>query len=605
MLVERPCNVKGPQALSLFIATLETTRYNRRLQPLAILFGAAFTTAVCLSSGTLLLRERCTDPGIRFVTGAAVLSAAIFTLCAAGLAYPSAFLCLGAAIIVLGRRWGKAPVLFESRWWWLAFAPFLILYLSNAMAPEISYDGSRYHLGLVGRYLREHGFHPVTDTFYAALSQGVEMLYLFAYAFGRHSAAAMVHFAFLLALTWQMISWSRRAGVPLVGVCAAFLVFASPVVGVDGTSAYNDVAVAAIAFTLFHLLENCDHRPSARLLAAIGLTAGFAYAAKYTAAVAIPYAMAVVAWRTRRWAPVVIVAACAGAVGVPWVLKDWLWYRNPFAPFFNHAFPNPLVSSSFEADYLRNMQHYNLASRWEIPLQVTVHGSLSGLLGPVFLLAPLALFALRRKDGRRLLFAAAVFGSTWFFNISTRFLIPALPFVALAMCLVLVRWPRVALAVMAIHAVLSWPDVVKRYCRFDAWHLAKVTYREALRIKPEDGFLESNLPLYGAARLIERATPPGATVFAQTPIPEAYTSRHIQIGFQAEPNIRSRGILWSSLDAPAPARAEAARQLRQRGIDYLLMIDGEYGADVLHQSAADWGMREVGDYKGARLYQLP
>src|SRR6185369_14467777 len=80
-----------------------------------------------------------------------------------------------------------------------AFAVYFLLYFFNSMAPEISYDGSRYHLGLVSRYLREHGFQRITDNLYASLSQGIEMLYLYAFAFGRHSATAMLHFAFLLA----------------------------------------------------------------------------------------------------------------------------------------------------------------------------------------------------------------------------------------------------------------------------------------------------------------------------------------------------------------------------------------------------------------------
>ena len=133
-----------------------------------------------------------------------------------------------------------------------------MLYLANAMAPEVSPDGAGYHLGLVARYLREHGFVRITDNLYAAMPAGVEMLFLFAFAFGRHSAAALVHFAFLLALVWQVFSYGRRRGFPVAGASAALLVFASPVVGIDGTSAYNDVAVAAIAFTLFHLLQIWD-----------------------------------------------------------------------------------------------------------------------------------------------------------------------------------------------------------------------------------------------------------------------------------------------------------------------------------------------------------
>ena len=46
----------------------------------------------------------------------------------------------------------------------------------------------------------------------------------------------------------------------------------------------------------------------------------------------------------------------------------------------------------------------------EIPVEATLRGErLTGLLGPVFLLLPFALLALKRRDGRRLLLAGAVF----------------------------------------------------------------------------------------------------------------------------------------------------------------------------------------------------
>ena len=107
----------------------------------------------------------------------------------------------------------------------------------------------------------------------------------------------MVHLAFLLALTSRMFAYGKRAGFPVAGACAGLLVFASPVVGIDGTSAYNDVAVAAIAFTVFYLLQIWDEQRSTRLLIAIGLTAGFAYATKYTAGTAVIYAIDLVAGR--------------------------------------------------------------------------------------------------------------------------------------------------------------------------------------------------------------------------------------------------------------------------------------------------------------------
>jgi hypothetical protein len=41
---------------------------------------------------------------------------------------------------------------------------------------------------------------------------------------------------------------------------------------------------------------------------------------------------------------------------------------------------------------------------------------------------------------------------------------------------------------------------------------------------------------YDVARMIDRSTPPGATVFTYRPIPEAYTSRRVLVGYQAEQN---------------------------------------------------------------------
>ena len=81
------------------------------------------------------------------------------------------------------------------------------------LAPEISPDGSGYHLGNVVRMWRNHGFDWGYPSMYAYLSQGTEMLFLFAFSFGRHSAAALVHFAWLCTLPLLMVCWGRRFGI--------------------------------------------------------------------------------------------------------------------------------------------------------------------------------------------------------------------------------------------------------------------------------------------------------------------------------------------------------------------------------------------------------
>lgn len=512
------------------------------MQALSILFGAAFTVIVSLALGGLLLGDACREWPARFISGAAVLSTLVFLLCAAQLAYPGAFLLLGAT--ACGARWGRRvrlPTLPDlpktHRILIFFFILYFILYFFSAMAPESSPDGVLYHLGFVARYFREHGFHRIDWNMYASLSEGMEMLFLFAFAFGRHSAASMVHFAFTTALAWQMFLYGKRQGFPVVGGCGALLVFASPIVGIDGTSAYNDVAVAAVAFTLFYLLQVSDEVKSPRLWIAIGLLAGFCYAVKYTAWPAIPYALALILWKTRRIKSAAIVAVAASLMIVPWLAKNWLWLQNPVAPFYNKYFPNPYVTVAFEESYRKDLQTYDLTSRSQIPMAVTTSGSLGGLLGPIFLLSPLALLALRRRHGRQLLLAAAVFGCNYFTNISPRFLIAPLPFIALAMALAFSAIPQLMLAMVIVHAIVSWPTYIPKYSAPYAWHLTKVPYREALRLKNVDEYLSSHVFDYGVEQIVEHFTAPGAVVFTYRPIPEAYTSRKILVNYESAGNI--------------------------------------------------------------------
>jgi uncharacterized membrane protein YGL010W len=531
-------------------------------EALSIWFGAGFTIVVSLALGSLVCGKSNKDWPVRFVAGAAVLNLAVFFLCCAQSAYPLVFAILGVGTlgVWIWRSKPRFQKLARSGNYLLAlvFALYFLLYFFNSMAPESSPDGAGYHLGFVSRYFREHGFHAITWNIYASLSEGAEMLFLFAFAFGKHSAAAMVHFAFLVALVWQMVVYSRRAGFPVLGMCAALLVFASPVVGIDASSAYNDVALACVAFTLFYLLQLWDAERSTRLLVLIGLVAGFGYAVKYTACLGVLYAIGFVAWKSRKVGHALacrmparaaaIVSACAAAMILPWMIKNWLWVQNPLSPFFNNIFPNAYVTSSFETGFRQDLATYDLPSRWMIPWAVTTSGRLAGVLGPVFLLAPIALLSLRFREGRQLLLAAAVFGATYFSNIGARFLIPPLPFVALAMMLALGNGAfgrTAALFLTLLHAAISWPPVVRKYAEPGVWALRNIPFRAALRLDPSEDYLKRRMVYFGIDQMIERSAAPGSTVFTYRGIPEAYTSRRILVDYESAENHSDGLTLWT------------------------------------------------------------
>ena len=140
----------------------------------------------------------------------------------------------------------------------VAFSCYFLVYFLNALAPEVSPDGAGYHLGNVARDLRQNGFVWSYRSMYSAFPQGMEMLFLVAFAFGRHSSAALVHFTFLAALPALIVCYGRRFGLIRAAAFAAVLVFASPLFGVVGTSAYNDVALVPCSFAVFYCLEVWD-----------------------------------------------------------------------------------------------------------------------------------------------------------------------------------------------------------------------------------------------------------------------------------------------------------------------------------------------------------
>ena len=528
-------------------------------QAIAALLGAGFTIAACYAAGLLLMDRLRVSAMLRrperlplaFTLGASALHLVVFVLLALNAAYWPVFVALLLLPIVQAFRAGLwRPQGFEvygvprslKLLAGTIAAAFFAVYFVYAWAPEHSPDGASYHLGLVARELRTHGFEKITTTIYAMLGQGVELIYLPAFAIGRHSAAALVHLGFAVSLGLSILAFGRRIGKPWAGATAALLTFLSPVFGIAASTAYIDAAAAAIVFAVFYWLEIWDQERSVndearRLLIPVGLLAGYAYAAKYTTFPIGIYALGFVVWRTRRWKPVILVTACAVLMAGPWIARNWLLYQNPVAPLENWLFRNPYTHVMFEQDYSAYLRKYAVVDMSRLPLDVTVGGEKTqGLIGPAFLLLPLGLFALRRRIGRHLWIAGLLVFSPYFANIGTRFLIPCLPFFSLSIALAFGEAPLLLGGLMLAHAILSWPTMIQRYADEHAWRLDRFPLRAALRRVEPDAFLTSVLPEYRAARMIDGNVPAGEGVLTQSGLPDAYIDREVRVSFQSASN---------------------------------------------------------------------
>jgi hypothetical protein len=460
----------------------------------ARIVSAAFALAICYALGfivTWLLRlqlRRIEQRVYSLLLGAAVTSLVIWCVGMLHALYRGVFAGLFvvsiAGAFAISRRGPNAEIpgsLTWSRWqrtlFFCIYFTFGLSYLLVALAPEASPDGSCYHLGLVSRALRQHAFTPLFTNSYTGMPQGAESIYLIAFAFGGHSAAALVHYAYWMLLPWIVLCLFQRMNRPSAGVVAAILLFTSPLVAMDGTSAYVDVFLMSTAVGAFALTELSIADTNLRFGVAAGVLAGFAMAIKYTAYPVPIYVAVSLAWtqrRSPRSALHLAMAALIGAVVVfsPWTIRNLLFYGNPVFPFANAIFTNPYVHPWSEHLYRINMRSYaGIHSLLQIPLELTVRGDLlQGLIGPVFLLLPIGLLAARFPQGRRMLLAGALLLAPYTQNIGARFFLPPLVFFTCALALalaefaaatVLIRNPRKTDAAMdtpRVGSAVSFPD---------------------------------------------------------------------------------------------------------------------------------------------------
>lgn len=529
--------------------------------------GAAFTGFSSFALGLCVVRKlrlpfsRLEEYLFAFLAGSAVLSLVIFAVVSVHAAYTPVIAgmglsCIGLWLIAFRRthRYIAAPGALPKVWFAFALIicfRFTLLYLSRAIGPEYSSDGSTYHLALVAEYLRKAHFPIITTNFYASLPEGLEMLFLAAFSIGRHSAAALVHLLFLFALSSAFILFGLRFQVAKAAIGAMVLFYLSPIVGFDASVAYNDVALAAATFATFYALQLwAARRENDRLLILAGLLAGFAGAIKYTGFFAPAFAIVFVIWVGRsdfkkyktRLAFVIVPAALLIS---PWLIKNAIEVHNPVSPFANRLFRNPYTHISFEEEYRANMTHHNGVTRAEIPLEVTFSGArLQGIIGPVFLLSPLALFALGSPVGRPLIFGFLFFFLPYFSNIGTRFLIPSLPFLCLALCMVLESWRACLVPVLALHFFLSWPETIESYAP-NTMGPGMPRWNEALRKLPEEQILETRLSGYAIAHYMDQHLPASAHILQFGGVPGAYMRQQIDGFYEGSKNEKASYLVWT------------------------------------------------------------
>jgi len=554
----------------------------------SILFGALFTLGSAYALGAGLSRRKPLPPEITLALGAVGLSFVVFAVLWCGWAKWWVFLAVGVAAMAWGRFpvWrGTGQAVSPSQ---AILLPYLVWYFVNALAPETTPDGITYHLGLPLEYLRAGGFGRHLS-FFSMIPQGMEMLFTMAFAFGKHSAAKLIEFAFFAATLPLIFRVGRQLELSnLASLVAATLYFCAPVSGITGSSSYNDAAGVFFLLATMYLLLDGRH------LLAAGALAGFCYAIKMPG-ILVPAGAILFALRRRKGAA--LVAAGAALAIAPWMIRSAILTGNPVAPLMNSLFPNPYFHVATEAELAGVLRTLGQVKPAQVPWELAFGDHLTGTFGPLFLALPVGLLALRRREGRWLWAAALALALPWITNTGARFLMPSVMLAGLALGMSLPR--PAAIAAIAIQAVACWPHVIDSWETRYAFRLHEFPLAAALRVEPEAEYCRRHLNEYNVAKMVERGTPPGSRTLALASVASAYLDRDVSVSWQsaeADQLLDTLRLAAIYEDAPdfdwkAEWRAQAVSVLRFR------MPEGY---------AAEWDISEVQIYSGDyRIFNSP
>jgi hypothetical protein len=277
---------------------------------------------------------------------------------------------------------------------------------------------------------------------------------------------------------------------------------------------------------------------------------------------------------------------------MPYLVRNAVWFQNPVAFFGNSVFRNPYFHISFEQDYARNLAHLNGLEWSGAPMQLTTGGpNVEGCLGAVFLLAPLALLGVLWPQTRFLLIAALATMVSFPAARSPRYLIPALPMIAIAMLFVIrrVRWSSAVLAAIVVaHLVTSWPTHLDRWYRHPGWHVAQIPWRVDTRKVSEDSWLLDHSEEYAITRRMDAAIPTSQSVFSMAcPGAKAYTDRDIIIVFQSARGEKLGDPMYSTWNSPNSGRERW--RFRFAPVDVREIRLEQQGASLVQQ----WSVNEV------------
>jgi hypothetical protein len=415
---------------------------------------------------------------------------------------------------------------------------YLLVNLIGALAPEVETDALVYHLYVPKVYIQNHRLVYIPYEFRAAFPLGMEMLFTLGMLLSDSILAKLIHFAFGVLSLLATYCFGRKYWGSRVGLLAAAVFYTVSVVAWSSTTAYTDLGTTFFSALEIFALVNWWHARRDRWLAVAATMCGLAMGTKYLGIFGLIILLAGIVLKSsfagRRDLPAVLrtmlITVFASALIVsPWLIKNYVFTRNPVYPLLNNVFKSPLmppINPTF--DRAKFGMGDNVFTKYVLsPWNMTFHSrNYGGAIGPIFLLFVPFLFAVRTDKVLKytLLFCALYF-ALWIISVPVmRYLMPAVPFLSVAVSYIIkemVSWDNIGnkvlsagvVGVTATTLLLSLPFFHPLWQ--EGWIpgiVQHVPYEVVLGTESREHYLSRYLSSYEVFQYMNRSLPPDARI---------------------------------------------------------------------------------------------
>jgi len=323
-----------------------------------------------------------------------------------------------------------------------ALSVFVTCIIVLASVPPVDRDALTHHLAVPTLYLKYGGLVEIPWVPFSYFPMNLDLIYLIPLYFGNDIIPKYIHFAFALLTGYLIFGYlKQRTGKNLYGLLGALLFISLPVVVKLSITVYVDLGLIFFSTAaLLYILKWAANGYSARHLILSGVFCGLALGTKYNGLVTFFLLACLVPVlyvrgegvalppRKRPGGPPngpqqnggraalkavasgVVFIVVALAVFSPWMVRNFIWTRNPVYPLYGSVF-NPIekktdIGSAEAADDSAEtgMNHFlvrklvfkeSLIETLSIPIRIFFQGEdnnpkyFDGRLNPYLLLFPL------------------------------------------------------------------------------------------------------------------------------------------------------------------------------------------------------------------------